>query len=102
MSGERNFRTSTVLPFLKRLKNTFFLPIQQVAISGSPDYLLCVNGRYVALELKGDDGIVSKIQAHTLEKMRRTGALTFIAAPKNWDEVSEKLTELSEGKKSWR
>jgi hypothetical protein len=88
-----------VLPFLKKLKNTFFLPVQQMAISGSPDYLLCVNGRYVALELKGDDGIVSKLQAHTLEKMRRTGAVTFVAMPKNWDEIKSKLLLLSEGEK---
>jgi hypothetical protein len=99
MSGEREFRTNTVLPFLKKLKNTFFLPVQQMAISGSPDYLLCVNGRYVALELKGDDGIVSKLQAHTLEKMRRTGAVTFVAMPKNWDEIKSKLLLLSEGEK---
>lgn len=102
MKSETEFRKNKVIPFLKTLSNTFFLPIQQLAIVGSPDFLLCMSGQYVALELKSEDGELSKLQAHNLKKMRRTGAVTIVASPLNWDEVKEQLTALDGGKKIWK
>lgn len=65
----------------------FFEAIQQKAIKGSPDYFLCCNGHFVALELKAEDGIISAIQEEKLTGVSNAGGLSLVAHPKNWAEV---------------
>jgi hypothetical protein len=69
----------------------FFEPIQQKAIKGSPDFVLCVKGQFVALELKTNNGIVSKIQESKLQAISEAGGLAFIANPLNWPDVLKYL-----------
>lgn len=86
-----------VRPFLKSLKNTVAFPIQQVAIVGTPDYLLSVRGKFVALELKSEGGKVSALQAYNLAQVERTGGIVLVATPKNWIEIKTKLNNLDRG-----
>lgn len=65
----------------------FFEAIQQKAIKGSPDYVLCCNGHFVALELKAKDGIISPIQEEKLSGIIYAGGLSLVADPSNWDQV---------------
>jgi hypothetical protein len=96
---ERKFRTGQVIPFLKRLKNTFYEPIQQMAICGSPDYLLCVNGKFVALELKDIGGVTTQLQKYKLSEIARCRGISLIADPNNWDDVKRLLLKLDQGEK---
>ncbi len=86
---ETKFRNSQVLPFLKSLRNTFFEPIQQLAIVGSPDYLLCCNGDFIALELKIDFKKPRRLQAYKLEQVTRCGGLSLVATPSNWNDIKQ-------------
>lgn len=100
---ETKFRQNTVRPFLLRLKNTFFEPIQQKAIHGSPDFVLCVHGRFVSLELKDVKGSVSKLQEYKLERVRETGGVRIVASKLNWQEVKKQLSEMDSSKeKAWK
>jgi hypothetical protein len=97
MKEERSFRVGTVLPFLNLLPNTSIFPIQQVAIRGDPDYILCIRGLFVGLELKKRGGKLSKLQAYKLNKIKETGGRSFVADPDNWPEVSRELLALAGG-----
>jgi hypothetical protein len=99
MTSERGFRTGTVLPFLNRLPDTMIFPIQQLAIRGDPDYILCIRGLFVGLELKAPGGKLSKLQAYKLNKIEETGGRSFVADPDNWPDVSRELRALAGGSK---
>lgn len=97
MKSETAFRQYRVIPFLKNLKNTVYFPIQQQAISGTPDFLLCCRGRFVALELKSQDGKVSKLQQYNLDEVERCDGVSLVANPMNWGKVEAILRRLDEG-----
>lgn len=61
--------------------------IQQKAIKGTPDFLLCANGHFIALELKAAKGIISAIQAAKLDDIGLAGGLALVADPGNWRTV---------------
>lgn len=102
MPNERSFRVSQVLPFLKTLKNTYSLPIQQLAIRGDPDLLLCCAGRFVALELKAEGEVPRKLQQHKLDQVKRTGGISLVASPDNWDFIKQELLKLDQGGNKWK
>lgn len=86
-----------VLEFLKTLKNSWFEPVQQVAVRGSPDFFGICRGRPVGLELKTDTGKVDPLQAQTLNRIRQAGGLSIVARPANWDAVKSLLIKLDQG-----
>jgi hypothetical protein len=61
--------------------------IQQVGKSGTPDRLVCLKGAFIALELKTNEGVASKIQILKLNRLRIAGGRGFIVTPTNWPDV---------------
>ena len=80
-----------VLPLLKSIPKTWVLKTQEVARSGVPDILLCLKGEFIAIELKTDTGILSKLQAYNLKKINDSGGLGIVMTPSNFNEIIEKL-----------
>lgn len=81
---------------LKTLKNVWFVKVQQLSISGTPDYLMCLNGVFIALELKTDTGKVSKLQEYNLNKIAKCGGISIVLMPQNFDETMAFLENVSE------
>lgn len=81
--SETTFR-KRVLKDLQQLDNTYIETVQQKAINGSPDYILCCNGLFIGLELKDEDGRVSKLQEYKLNQIRRCGGVDIVAKPSTW------------------
>jgi len=94
---ETNFRKNKVIPFLKTLNNCFYFPIQQRSLIGDPDFLICLNGTFVSLELKADNGILAPLQEYKANEIRKCKGLSFVVNPSSWDEVKEKLIQISKG-----
>jgi Holliday junction resolvase len=46
---------------------------------GVPDIIACINGRFLAIEVKREDGKVSEIQKFNLEQIRRAGGIAIVA-----------------------
>jgi hypothetical protein len=88
-----------VLAFLKTLPHTFFDPIQQMSISGSPDYYVCTRGHFIALEIKTDEGIVDDLQEwlHN-EVVKKGGGIALVCRPSNFKQIKSKLMALAKGK----
>lgn len=97
MKPETRFRNSRVLPFLKTLKNTKRFAIQQVAISGDPDYILCTRGKFIALELKDRGEKPRPLQRHILDEVTNAGGVALVADPDNWEEIKMTLLKLDRG-----
>ena len=80
----------------KQLKKTFGKKvwvenIQQVGKIGTPDRLICLNGTFVALELKTDDGVIAPLQLLKLLEIKQAGGEGFIVTPLTWNLILDKL-----------
>ena len=47
--------------------------------SGTPDILACINGRFVAIEVKRPGGRVSALQQAKINLIRDAGGIAFVA-----------------------
>lgn len=92
---EKDFKVK-VKAFLKTLPNCWHVKIQQVAIAGTPDILCCINGYFVALELKrSEKAKVSALQSHTIHLIMKAGGYAWTLYPENFEEVKQDLIKLS-------
>lgn len=97
MGPETRFKTR-VLKDLKTVSNLWFVKTQQRATRGIPDILLCVVGRFVAIELKKDEkSPPDELQIYTLNRIASSGGLTFVANPKNWENVFRAINQIKQG-----
>lgn len=99
---ESNFR-KRIKPTLDSLPNTILFSIQQSSIRGTPDILACINGNFVALELKASmKSKVSELQKYNLERITNKGlGYAFLVFPENWEIVLKKLKQLANGESKW-
>ena len=85
--------------FRKRLdaiQGSWFESIQQKSINGTPDILGCVNGYFVALELKASaKAPVTELQRYKLNKIYEAGGFRAVVSPENMEDVLENLTRLT-------
>jgi len=91
MGPERKFRNK-ITPLLKKIPCSWWESIQQVAIRGTPDIIGCVQGRFVALELKSSAGRPSQLQELKLKKIIDSGGYARVVYPDNFNEVHKELT----------
>ena len=59
--------------------------------AGVPDILGCCNGRFIALELKADNGIASKLQLWTIEQIKKSGGYARTVYPCDYDNLVSDL-----------
>lgn len=62
--------------------------------TGVPDILACVNGHFVGIEVKAQNGKPSELQLYNVRKIRESGGLAFVVYPSGWNELKEILTGL--------
>lgn len=85
-----------VLKDLRKLPITYAVKIQQVAIRGTPDILCCINGHFVAIELKRDPSQKpDKLQEHELGRISKAGGVSVVVNPLNWPGVYASLAKLA-------
>lgn len=78
---ERVFKDLDTLP------NCWYEKIQQVTIRGTPDILLCIKGKFIAIELKTEDGKLDALQSYKLTKIQKAGGWSYTVTPAEWGEV---------------
>lgn len=61
--------------------------------AGTPDILACVNGYFIAIEVKAQNGKASELQLVKIEEIRKAGGLAYIVYPTGW----EKLKDIIDG-----
>lgn len=95
--SESAFRQRKVVPFLKTLPNTVWMSVTQQNKSGDPDFVLCVNSYFVALEIKDSQGRLTVLQCHKLDLIEQARGFSFVACPSNWPEIRNMLLSIAKG-----
>lgn len=65
--------------------------------SGIPDILACINGYFVAIELKGTDGKPSKLQEWNIRKINESNGIGLILYPHQFEDFKSLVNELLRG-----
>lgn len=96
---EKNFQ-ARVNKKLKTLKRTWFVKVSDRVKNGIPDVLMCIDGTFVAMELKRSGAhSATPLQRHTLAQILDAGGRTYLVYPENFDLVFEELVEMAGGTK---
>lgn len=61
---------------------------------GIPDILACINGYFVAIEVKAQYGKPSELQLYNCRKIREAGGFAFILYPSGFDEFKSFVNDL--------
>ena len=54
--------------------------------SGIPDILCCINGYFVGVEVKAQNGIPSELQLFNIKKINAAGGFAFVLYPSAFDQ----------------
>lgn len=62
--------------------------------AGVPDIVACINGYFIAIELKTETGRVSKLQEYNLEDIRRAGGAAMVLRPAGFENFKRFIREV--------
>lgn len=65
--------------------------------SGIPDILACINGVFVGVEVKAENGKPSPLQLWHQQKIREAGGISIILYPDQFDEFVRLIDALKHG-----
>lgn len=57
--------------------------------NGTPDILACVNGYFLAIEVKADNGKPTELQLVKINDIRKAGGFAFVAYPSGWSKLKD-------------
>jgi len=96
-----NKQTSMILLSEKRIENSIQRYLDSLGAyhiknhgsvysrAGTPDITACINGLFVAIEVKQPGGVVSPLQAAHIELIKKAGGTAFVAY--SLDDVKHEL-----------
>lgn len=61
---------------------------------GIPDVLACVNGYFLAIEVKASNGKPSDLQIWNRDQIRKAGGIAIILYPEQWEDFKLLITDL--------
>lgn len=62
--------------------------------SGVPDLLCCINGYFVAIEVKASNGTASELQKHTVKEINKARGYAIILYPQDYDLFKQLVNHL--------
>lgn len=76
----------------RETKRLWFTKTQQVAIRGTPDFIMCVGGMFVALELKRSSKLkADPLQSNNISKINEAKGIGLVVGPENWKKTLDVL-----------
>lgn len=99
MAGPEKQFENEIKKFLESLSNTWFFKYWSGPYSkvGIPDIIACVNGRFVAIEVKASNGRASALQERNIKAIRACGGLGYILYPKDFEGFKKDMRVLLKG-----
>lgn len=94
MAGEKNFE-NRVKRFLDS-EGCWYVKFfaNQFTKSGIPDLLVCCNGRFLGVELKGPKGRPSPLQLHHIANIEEAGGIGMVLYPDGFEDFKELIRRL--------
>lgn len=98
MAAEKEFENK-IKAFLKTLPNQWHFKHWGGGFgkAGIPDILGCINGRFIAIEVKASDGKPSPLQVRCINQITCAGGYAVIVYPEQFEELKEHLLMISQG-----
>ena len=62
--------------------------------NGTPDILACVNGYFLGIEVKAQDGHPSELQLVKVDAIKKAGGFAFVAYPSGWSKLKDLIDGL--------
>lgn len=62
--------------------------------SGIPDILACINGLFIALELKAENGKPTPLQVYNIEQIKKSGGIGYILYPSQFEDFKREIESL--------
>lgn len=91
---EKTFQ-NYVIRQLKKLSGCWFFKSNELSLRGIPDIIACINGTFIALELKRSaKARVTKLQLYNLNLLTSAGGYAKVAYPENWEQIYKELKAL--------
>lgn len=80
-----------VIKYLKTLPKTWHVKIWGGGFmrAGIPDIICCINGKFIALELKRENGVASELQKRNVRLINEANGIALILYPKDFDEFKK-------------
>lgn len=90
MAAEKNFENK-IKNYLES-QNVWFVKFFANAYTkkGIPDILACVNGYFLAIEVKASNGTPSELQKYHIKKINKSNGCAIVLYPKDF-EIFEKI-----------
>lgn len=63
--------------------------------SGIPDILACINGYFVGVEVKAQNGKPSELQLYNIRKIREAGGFAMVLYPSGFNEFKQFIVGLT-------
>lgn len=94
MAQEKQFEQK-IKNFLKS-QNCYYVKYFGCGFSqaGVPDILACVNGHFLAIEVKAERGRVSELQRINIEHINNCGGVALVVKPSNFEELKQIIFKL--------
>jgi len=61
---------------------------------GIPDLLVCLNGRFIAVEVKAPNGKLSELQKWNIEEIKKAGGIAMVLYPSQFEEFKKLILEV--------
>ena len=93
---EKTFQTKLIKLIEKN--NGYVVKFNASAISkiGVPDLLACINGKFVGLEVKKENGKPSEIQLWNIKKKKKSGGIAMVVKPSDYENIEKLIKKLGD------
>ena len=65
-----------------------------INVHGIPDLIICLKGKFVAIELKNEDGKPSALQLYNIKQIKQSGGQAFILRPSEFEKFKEEVLKI--------
>lgn len=94
MAEEKNFENK-VKKWLKAKGIYYFKYFGNVySTAGILDLTLCVNGKFVGVELKAEKGKTSSLQDYNIKKIQESGGIAIVLRPSGFEDFKKIIEDL--------
>lgn len=99
MAGPEKQFENEIKKYLESLPNTYYFKYWAgpYSKSGIPDIIACVNGRFVAIEVKAENGHPSELQKRNIRLIQESNGYACIVYPKDFESLKNELKAIVEG-----
>lgn len=97
MGAEKVFENE-IKKFLEKLPNTWYFKVWSgpYSKSGIPDIIACINGKFVAIEVKAENGHASDLQKRNIRLINQCNGIGYIVYPRDFERIKIDLNRISE------